>query len=236
MLHLFFFGHDLTILDKSETCKILKLFNLKEDKNKSCLQCFLPQDFNSFCNISSVPSAIADYNYILSFVYKKTVNKHKNLQPNEICLYFISLEDLSHDSDQAISAISFLKNLHFHIYILNQKFNMELSMEDICKIKKNFRPKAQKNVHPIPLIMYLLTLHADKNITYNALAYSSGINVNTLKYHASNHPTLTDFATPEVNAKFSHGNLSEYELQKIKALRYNLTEENAERWLPYMEL
>ena len=24
MLHLFFFGHDLTILDKSETCKILK--------------------------------------------------------------------------------------------------------------------------------------------------------------------------------------------------------------------
>ncbi len=32
MLHLFFFGHDLTILDKSETCKILKLFNLKEDK------------------------------------------------------------------------------------------------------------------------------------------------------------------------------------------------------------
>ena len=105
MLHLFFFGHDLTILDKSETCKILKLFNLKEDKNKSCLQCFLPQDFNSFCNISSVPSAIADYNHILSFVYKKTVNKHKNLQPNEICLYFISLEDLSHDSDQAISAI-----------------------------------------------------------------------------------------------------------------------------------
>ena len=189
MLHLFFFGHDLTILDKSETCKILKLFNLKEDKNKSCLQCFLPQDFNSFCNISSMPSAI-----------------------------------------------SFLKNLHFHIYILNQKFNMELSMEDICRIKKNFRPKAQKNVHPIPLIMYLLTLHADKNITYNALAYSSGINVNTLKYHASNHPTLTDFATPEVNAKFSHGNLSEYELQKIKALRYNLTEENAERWLPYMEL
>ena len=170
MLHLFFFGHDLTILDKSETCKILKLFNLKEDKNKSCLQCFLPQDFNSFCNISSVPSAIADYNHILSFVYKKTVNKHKNLQPNEICLYFISLEDLSHDSDQAISAISFLKNLHFHIYILNQKFNMELSMEDICRIKKNFRPKAQKTVHPIPLIMYLLTLHADKNITYNALA------------------------------------------------------------------
>ena len=236
MLHLLFLKKELKIVDRDVLKKIWQLFDFASDKQPLKKGCILPEVTAAMQDTDFTHDNNLEYNHILSFIYKKTVNKYKNLQPNEICLYFISLEDLSHDSDQAISAISFLKNLHFHIYILNQKFNMELSREDICRIRKNFRPKAQKNVHPIPLIMYLLTLHADKNITYNALACASGINVNTLKYHASNHPTLTDFASPEVNAKFSHGNLSEYELQKIKALRYNLTEENAEHWLPYMEL
>ena len=241
MQHMYFFSEQLSKTEKKELSKLPRLFNIKKNINESPKAYTLKKRAVLNDDFSFASSHIQQYNLILSAIYECSFKHLDSICPCETCLYFISLEDLSYDLYHAICAIDFLKSLHFHIYILSQKFNIELTSADIAKIKNNLKYKVPLNnpkyKYSELLISYLFKLRADKNITFNELSQASGININTLKFHSRHtQRDISDLAKPAVNAEFAKGHLSEHERKMIKAMSYHLTEENAECWSPYIEL
>ena len=241
MRHICFFDKQLSLVDIKERQKLFRLFKTKNDKSPFYKSHLLKSPTRLVDNFTSYSTHMEQYNSILFNIYECISNDFDSILPSETCLYFISLENLSYDLYQAICAIEFLESLHFHIYILSQKFNIELTSADIIKIKNNLKYKFTlynpKYKYSELLISYLFKLRAKKNITLKELSQASGININSLKFHSSNKQARTsDYAKPEVNAKFAKGHLSEHERKMIKAMSYHLTEENAECWSPYIAL
>lgn len=238
MQHMFFFDEQLSSINIKELAKLLRLFKTEKSTShtlkKNAKLIYSSDDFH-------FPTKMEEYNLILSAIYNCAFKDRKPVDPSETYLHFISLENLSYDLYQSICAIDFLESLHFHIYILSLKFNIELTSSDIIKIKNNLKYKFTlynpKYKYSELLISYLFKLRANKNITFNELSQASGININTLKFHSRHTQRATsDLAKPTVNAEFAKGHLSEHERKMIKAMSYHLTEENAECWSPYISL
>lgn len=224
MEHLFFFNPETRNINKSAFMDFRKFVNVKTSK-----KCFFnkPSNFHN-CN---------GYNCILTAIYNVSIRYYNPIVPDNLYLYFISLNTLCSDPYQAVSALQFLHDCHFHIFLLEYGLNQELTADDINHIKVKFTPKPSKKIHSTFLIRYLLSLHTIKNITFNKLEQISGINENTLKYHSNRKSRRTDFAKSMVKATASKGNLSTQEQKMIKAMRhYNqLNEETADLWLPYID-
>lgn len=224
MEHLFFFNPETRNINKSAFMDFRKFVNVKISK-----KCFFnkPSNFHN-CN---------GYNCILTAIYNVSIRYYNPIVPDNLYLYFISLNTLCSDPYQAISALQFLHDRHFHIFLIEYGLNQELTTADIKNIKKEFTPRPSKKIHSEFLIRYLLSLHTIQNVTFKTLEQESGISENTLKYHSNKKSKTVDYAKPMVNTTASKGKLLTQEQKMIKAMqRYNqLNEENANLWLPYIE-
>ncbi len=227
MYHLFFFNTKNKPKVNCAFEDFKELFKIKAKKN---LRAFLYRKPSSCLNCNA-------YNYILTYIHQKIIDFCQTIDPDSTYLYFISLNTLCSDPYQAISALQFLHDRHFHIFLIEYGLNQELTTVDIKNIKKEFTPRPSKIIHSEFLIRYLLSLHTVKNITFSKLEQTSGISENTLKYHSNKKSKTVDLAKPMVKATASKGKLSAQEQKMIKAMRhYNqLNEETADLWLPYID-